>query len=85
MRYLRYMLVFVPLALVAEFFLHIDILIFLASALALIPLPGVLGKATEELAIHKSWWKSRRDGWMSSTRWSRIRRSTLSRWVSRQF
>ena len=52
MRYLRYMLIFVPLAVVAEYFLHIDLLIFLTSALALIPLAGLLGEATEELAIH---------------------------------
>ncbi len=52
MRYLRYMLVFVPLAVIAEFFLHIDVIIFITSALALIPLAGLLGEATEELAIH---------------------------------
>lgn len=52
MRYLRYMLIFIPIALVAEFFIHNEILIFVASALALIPLAGILGEATEELAIH---------------------------------
>ncbi|HEY1014638.1 MAG TPA: calcium/proton exchanger [Herpetosiphonaceae bacterium] len=52
MKWLRYMLVFVPLAIVAEFFLHNDVLIFAFSALALIPLAGILGEATEELAIH---------------------------------
>jgi Ca2+:H+ antiporter len=46
------MLIFVPLAVVAEFFLHNELLIFLTSALALIPLAGLLGEATEELAIH---------------------------------
>ena len=46
------MLIFVPVAVVAEFFLHSDMLIFLASALAPIPLAGILGEATEELAIH---------------------------------
>lgn len=52
MRYLRYMLIFVPLAIVTEFFLHSPTLIFISSALALIPLAGLLGEATEELAIH---------------------------------
>lgn len=52
MRYLRYMLIFVPIAVIAEFFLHSDTLIFATSALALIPLAGILGEATEELAIH---------------------------------
>ena len=52
MKYLRYMLVFLPLAVLAEFVLHNDLLIFLFSCLALIPLAGYLGEATEELAIH---------------------------------
>ena len=52
MRYLRYMLIFVPIAVFAEFVLHDNTVIFLTSALALIPLAGLLGEATEELAIH---------------------------------
>ena len=52
MRYLRYMLIFVPIAVFAEFVLHNSTVIFLTSALALIPLAGLLGEATEELAIH---------------------------------
>lgn len=40
------------LALVAEFVLHNPLLIFLFACLALIPLAGLLGEATEELAIH---------------------------------
>ncbi|GIV98585.1 MAG: calcium/proton exchanger [Herpetosiphonaceae bacterium] len=52
MRYLRYLLIFVPLAFLAEFVLHNDLLIFLFSAIGLIPLAGLLGEATEELAIH---------------------------------
>src|SRR4026209_369889 len=46
------MLIFVPLAIIAEFFLHNETLIFITSALALVPLAGLLGEATEELAIH---------------------------------
>ncbi|HEX6293313.1 MAG TPA: calcium/proton exchanger [Herpetosiphonaceae bacterium] len=52
MRILRYMLIFVPLAVLAEFVLHNDLLIFATSAIALVPLAGVLGEATEELALH---------------------------------
>ncbi len=52
MKYLRYMLVFVPLAVLAEFVIHNELMIFLFSAIALIPLAGLLGEATEELAIH---------------------------------
>lgn len=52
MRVLRYLLVFVPIAVVAEFFIGNPVLIFAASAIALIPLAGVLGEATEELALH---------------------------------
>lgn len=52
MRYLRYMLIFVPVAVVAEYFLRNETMIFAASALALIPLAALLGEATEALAIH---------------------------------
>ena len=52
MNWLRLMLVFIPLAFVAEFLLHNPLLIFVFSCLALIPLAGLLGEATEELAIH---------------------------------
>lgn len=52
MKFLRYMLIFLPLAVVAEFILENPLLIFLFSCLALIPLAGLLGEATEELAIH---------------------------------
>ncbi|NJL03500.1 MAG: calcium/proton exchanger [Chloroflexaceae bacterium] len=52
MNWLRLMLVFIPLAFVAEFLLHNPLLIFGFSCLALIPLAGLLGEATEELAIH---------------------------------
>lgn len=48
-----YMLVFVPLAVIAEYILHAPpLVIFLLSAFSLIPLAAVMGEATEELAIH---------------------------------
>jgi Ca2+:H+ antiporter len=51
-KYLRYLLVFVPLAVLAEFLGWSPLLIFAFSCIALIPLAGLLGEATEELAIH---------------------------------
>jgi len=49
---LSVLLVFVPIAIVCEF-LHADpVWIFAASALAIIPLAGLMGKATEHLAEH---------------------------------
>ncbi len=56
MKYLRYLLIFVPLAVVAEVFLGEMAwgtqAVFICSALGLIPLAGLLGEATEELAEH---------------------------------
>src|SRR4051794_15755519 len=53
MRFILPMLVLVPVALILEF-THIGgpTVIFLASALSLIPLAGLLGRATEEVAIY---------------------------------
>jgi len=49
---LHVLLVFLPAALVLEF-LHADpVLVFAASALAIIPLAGLMGKATEHLTAH---------------------------------
>lgn len=52
MKYLRYLLIFVPLAVSAEFLHWNPMLIFAFSCIGLIPLAGLLGEATEELAIH---------------------------------
>jgi Ca2+:H+ antiporter len=52
LRYLRYLLIFVPLAVAAELLHWNPLLIFSFSCIALIPLAGLLGEATEELAIH---------------------------------
>jgi Ca2+:H+ antiporter len=51
-RYLRFLFIFVVLAFVAEFVLHNDLMIFIFSAIGLIPLAGMLGEATEELSLH---------------------------------
>lgn len=52
MNILRYMLLFVPLAFLAEWFFPNPLLVFALSCIALVPLAGLLGEATEELAIH---------------------------------
>jgi Ca2+:H+ antiporter len=47
------LLVFVPIAIVAEFFLHSSqMFVFVVSAIAIIPLAGYMGRATEHLAEH---------------------------------
>lgn len=47
------MLIFVPVALVANFVLDADpVLIFALSAIGIIPLANFIGTATEELAVH---------------------------------
>jgi Ca2+:H+ antiporter len=53
-KYLRYLLIFVPLAFLVEFVeaIHSPLLVFIFSCIGLIPLAGLLGEATEELAIH---------------------------------
>src|SRR6478672_10957907 len=52
MKILYGVLIFVPIAIVAEVMHAPAIVIFACSALAIIPLAGVLGNATEELAGH---------------------------------
>ncbi len=50
MRYLNPLLLFVPVAIVGSFLGLDDRLLFLLSAVGIVPLAGVLGVATEELA-----------------------------------
>lgn len=52
MKWLSYLLVFVPLAFVAEYTLDNPLVVFVCACIALVPLAGLLGEATEELAIH---------------------------------
>jgi Ca2+:H+ antiporter len=47
-----WLLVLVPVSLVADFALHNELLTFATAAGAILPLAGLIGKATEELAIH---------------------------------
>ena len=52
MKALRYLLIFVPLAIAAELLHGSDMLVFALSSLGVIPLAGLVGEATEELAAH---------------------------------
>jgi len=52
MKYLYLLLLLVPVAIGAKFLHASPILVFFASALAIVPLAGILGDATEELAVH---------------------------------
>jgi Ca2+:H+ antiporter len=47
---LYWLLVFVPLSLAAEFFLRMPVVVFITSCLAIVPLAGLIGLATEQLA-----------------------------------
>ncbi len=53
-KWLRYLIIFVPVAFAFEFIpgLRNDLVLFLVCCLGLIPLAGFLGEATEELAVH---------------------------------
>src|ERR671919_1044387 len=49
---LEWLLVLVPVSLVSDFVLHNELLTLATAAGAILPLAGLIGKATEELAIH---------------------------------
>ncbi len=50
MRYLRWLLLLIPVAILVELLHWDEIMLFLTSALAVIPLAGLMGEATEVLA-----------------------------------
>lgn len=53
MKILKYMLVFVPISFIAEFFLHASpSVMFALAALSIIPLAGLMGEATEEISFY---------------------------------
>ena len=52
MKLLLGLLLFVPLAIGAEFAHASPVIVFALSALAIVPLSGFLGRATEEIAVH---------------------------------
>jgi Ca2+:H+ antiporter len=49
---LSWLLVLVPVSLIGELALHQEMLVFLTAAGAILPLAGLIGRATEELAVH---------------------------------
>ena len=49
---LAWLLVFIPVSLVAELGFHNEVLVFATSGLAILPLAGLIGTATEQLALH---------------------------------
>jgi Ca2+:H+ antiporter len=52
MKYLNVLLVFAVLAIIGSFAQFSPVLIFAFAALGIVPLAGLLGQATEELAVH---------------------------------
>ena len=48
---LEWLLVLVPVAFVMEFVIHNEVGIFIVSAIAILPLAGLIGHATEDLAL----------------------------------
>jgi len=51
---LSWLLVLAPVAAAGEYVLHNELLVFFAAAGAILPLAGLIGHATEELAVHMS-------------------------------
>lgn len=52
-RIIKALLIFVPIAIIADFVLHLDpVFVFIVAALGVIPLADLIGEATEELAIY---------------------------------
>ncbi|MGQ9841047.1 MAG: calcium/proton exchanger, partial [Anaerolineae bacterium] len=52
MKHLNLLLLFAPVAILGRFLGWSPTLLFVTSALAVIPTAGILGQATEELAAH---------------------------------
>ena len=50
MRYLRWLLLFIPVAILIEVLHGSEIVLFIASALAIVPLAGLMSESTEALA-----------------------------------
>jgi Ca2+:H+ antiporter len=49
---LDWLLVLVPVSLISEYFVHNEMLTFLTAAGAILPLAGLIGRSTEQLALH---------------------------------
>jgi Ca2+:H+ antiporter len=48
----EWLFVFAPISLVAEFILHDELWVFLTAAAAILPLAALIGRSTDQLAIH---------------------------------
>ncbi len=64
MKILRYLLVFVPISLAGEFMGFPETIMFVLSALAIIPLAGMMGEATEEISFYSG---PRMGGFLNAT------------------
>lgn len=64
MKILRYLLVFVPISLIGEFMSIPETVMFVLSALAIIPLAGLMGEATEEISFYSG---PRMGGFLNAT------------------
>jgi len=49
---LNYLLIFIPISIVLKLALNDPLLVFGTAAIAIIPLAGLMGRATEEIALH---------------------------------
>jgi Ca2+:H+ antiporter len=64
MKYLRYLLVLIPISIVFEL-MHLNpTLVFITSALAIVPLAGLMGEATEEISVYSG---PRMGGFLNAT------------------
>jgi len=64
MKYLRYLLILVPISVVFEFIHLSPTLIFVTAALAIVPLAGLMGEATEEISVYSG---PRMGGFLNAT------------------
>lgn len=52
MKFLKYLLIFIPISIIAEFMHASPTILFILSALAIIPLAGLMGEATEQISFY---------------------------------
>jgi Ca2+:H+ antiporter len=64
MKYLRYLLVLIPISIVFELMHLNSTLVFVTSALAIVPLAGLMGEATEEISVYSG---PRMGGFLNAT------------------
>lgn len=52
MKILKYLLIFIPISIIGEFLKVSPTILFLLAALAIVPLAGLMGEATEEISFY---------------------------------